>query len=127
VATKIVIVDDDRVTLAVIEKALILDGFWAFSAKDGEEGLELVKREKPDILISDMLIPKIHGIDLCKKVKESQGLKHTRVILMSAVYKKITYKDLISESGADDFIEKPVDLNTLKNKINKLLKDTDRE
>jgi len=54
VATKIVIVDDDRATLAVIEKALILDGFWAFSAKDGEEGLELVKREKPDILISDI-------------------------------------------------------------------------
>jgi len=124
---KIVIIDDDRITLAVIEKALILDGFWIYSAKDGEEGLELVKREKPDILISDMLIPKIHGIDLCKKVKESQELKHTRVILMSAVYKNITYKDLIRESGADDFMEKPVDLNTLKDKINKLLKGKDRE
>lgn len=126
-ARKIVIIDDDRITLAVIEKALILDGFWIYSAKDGEEGLELVKREKPDILISDMLIPKIHGIDLCKKVKESQELKHTRVILMSAVYKNITYKDLIRESGADDFMEKPVDLNTLKDKINKLLKGKDRE
>ncbi len=126
-ATKIAIVDDDRVTLAVIEKALILDGFWVYSAKDGEEGLALVKREKPDILISDILMPKIHGVDLCKKVKESQKLKHTRVILMSAVYKKITYKDLIRESGADDFIEKPVDLNTLKGKINKLLKDKNRE
>jgi len=127
VATKIVIVDDDRVTLAIIEKALIPAGFWAFSAKDGEEGLELVKREKPDILISDMLMPKIHGVDLCKKVKESHELKHTRVILMSAVYKKIAYKDLIWESGADDFMEKPVDLNTLKYKINKLLKDKNRE
>lgn len=126
-ATKIAIVDDDRVTLAVIEKALILDGFWVYSAKDGEEGLELVKQEKPDILISDMLMPKIHGVDLCKKVKESHELQHTRVILMSAVYKKIAYKDLIRESGADDFIEKPVDLNTLKGKINKLLKDKDRE
>ncbi len=126
-ATKIAIVDDDRVTLAVIEKALILDGFWVYSAQDGEEGLELVKREKPDILISDMLMPKIHGVDLCKKVKESHELKHTRVILMSAVYKKIAYKDLIRESGADDFMEKPVDLNTLKDKINKLLKDKDRE
>jgi DNA-binding response OmpR family regulator len=127
VATKIAIVDDDRVTLAVIEKALILDGFWVYSAQEGEEGLELVKREKPDILISDMLMPKIHGVDLCKKVKESQELKHTRVILMSAVYKKITYRDIISESGADDFIEKPVDLNDLKDRINKLLKDKDRE
>jgi len=127
VATKIAIVDDDRVTLAVIEKALILAGFWVYSAKDGEEGLELVKREKPDILISDILMPKIHGVDLCKKVKESQKLKHTRVILMSGVYKKITYKDLIRESGADDFMEKPVDLNDLKDRINKLLKDKDRE
>ena len=126
-ATKIAIVDDDRVTLAVIEKALILDGFWVYSAQDGEEGLELVKRDKPDILISDMLMPKIHGVDLCKKVKESHELKHTRVILMSAVYKKIAYKDLIRESGADDFMEKPVDLNTLKDKINKLLKGKDRE
>jgi len=127
VATKIAIVDDDRVTLAVIEKALILDGFWVYSAQDGEEGIALVKRENPDILISDMLIPKIHGVDLCKKVKESQELKHTRVILMSAVYKKITYRDIISESGADDFIEKPVDLNDLKDRIKKLLKDKDRE
>jgi len=126
-ATKIVVIDDDRVTLAVIEKALILAGFWIYSAKDGEEGLELVKQEKPDILISDMLIPKIHGIDLCKKVKESQELKHTRVILMSAVYKKMTYKDLIRESGADDFIGKPVDLDDLKDRINKLLQDKDRE
>jgi len=46
---------------------------------------------------------------------------------MSAVYKNITYKDLIRESGADDFMEKPVDLNTLKDKINKLLKGKDRE
>jgi len=127
VATKIAIVDDDRVTLAVIEKALILDGFWVYSAQDGEEGIALVKRENPDILISDMLIPKIHGLDLCKKVKESPELKHTRVILMSAVYKKITYRDIISESGADDFIEKPVDLNDLKDRIKKLLKDKDRE
>lgn len=126
-ATKIVLVDDDRVTLAVIEKALILDGFWVYSAQDGEEGLELVKREKPDILLSDMLMPKIHGADLCKKVKESQELKHTRVILMSAVYKKITYRDIIRESGADDFIGKPVDLPDLKDRINKLLKDKDRE
>ncbi len=87
----------------------------------------MVKREKPDILISDMLMPKIHGVDLCKKVKESHELKHTRVILMSAVYNKITYRDIISESGADDFIEKPVDLNDLKARINKLLKDKDRE
>jgi len=127
VATKIAIVDDDRVTLAVIEKALILDGFWVYSAQDGEEGIALVKRENPDILISDMLMPKIHGVDLCKKVKESQELKHTRVILMSAVYKKITHRDIIRESGADDFIEKPVDLNDLKDRINKLLKDKDRD
>ena len=126
-ATKIAIVDDDRVTLAVIEKALILDGFWVYSAQDGEEGIALVKRENPDILISDVLIPKIDGVDLCKKVKESQELKHTRVILMSAVYKKIIYRDIISESGADDFIEKPVDLNDLKDKIKKLLKDKDIE
>jgi len=126
-ATKIVIVDDDRVTLAVIEKALILAGFWIYSAKDGAEGLELVKREKPDILISDMLLPKIHGVDLCKIVKESPELKATLVILMSAVYKKITSKDLIMESGADDFIGKPVYLDDLKDRINKLLKDKDRE
>ena len=126
-ATKIVVIDDDRVTLAVIEKALILAGFWIYSAKDGEEGLELVKREKPDILISDMLLPKIHGVDLCKIVKESPELKATLVILMSAVYKKMTYKDLIRESGADDFIGKPVDLDDLKDRINKLLQDKDRE
>jgi len=118
---KIVLIDDDRVTLAMLEKTLILRGFWVYSAKDGAEGYELVKREKPDILITDMLIPKIHGLDLCKKIKESSELKHTKVILMTAVYKGIALRREAKECMADDFIEKPINLKDMISRINKLL------
>lgn len=126
---KIVIIDDDRVTLAMLEKVLIMRGFWVYSAKDGAEGYELVKREKPDVLITDMLIPKIHGLDLCKKIKESSELNHIKVILMTAVYKGITLRREAMECMADGFMEKPVDIKDMISRIYKLLniEEADKE
>jgi len=120
-SNKIVIVDDDRITRAILEKALIIRGFWVYSAKDGAEGYELVKREKPDLLISDMLIPKIHGLDLCRKIKESPDLRDVKIILMTAVYKNIALIQEAKASGADEFIEKPLNIENVIKLINKLL------
>ena len=120
---RIVIVDDDKVTLSMLEGILATHGYVVFSSQDGAEAFELVQKEKPDVLISDMLIPKIHGLDLCKKVKEDPGLKQTKVILMTAVYKGIPFKGEIKDCGADDSVEKPLDTHALLVKIEKLLKN----
>ena len=107
---KIVVIDDDRVTLTMLETFLKKQGFQVAAAQDGETGFALVQHERPDIVITDMLIPKVHGIDLCQKIKSDDGLKHTAVILMTAVYKGLAFKQDVNEAGADFCIEKPLDM-----------------
>lgn len=119
---KIVVIDDDRITLTMLEMVFSRLGFQVFSAQDGAEGYELVQKEKPDILISDMLLPKIHGTELCKKIKETPELKQTKVILMTAVYKGPSFRFEARDCGADDFIEKPLDMKDLLSRIDKFLK-----
>lgn len=118
---KILIIDDDRVTLTMLEMILSRHGYQVLSAKDGAEGLELAAKEKPGAVISDMLIPKIHGLELCTKIKQNPQLKDIKVILMTAVYKGTSFQFEAKNSGADHFIEKPIDTNELLDKLDKLL------
>lgn len=126
-SVKIVIVDDDRATRALLERSLIQRGFWVYSAKDGEEGFELISMEQPDLVISDMLMPKIHGVDLCKTVKSTPELGNTKVIMMTGVYKGRFGLEEAFDSGADYFITKPIDVENLTKKIFELLKIDEEE
>lgn len=118
---KILIIDDDKVTLTMLEMILSRHGYKTYSAMDGAQGLEITTREKPDAVISDMLIPKIHGLELCAKIKQDPQLNKMKVILMTAVYKGATFHLEAKASGADHFIEKPIDTNGLLNKLEELL------
>lgn len=117
---KIVVADDDRVTLQMLCHVLADNSFYVYSAQDGQAALELVKKEKPDILISDLVLPKLDGVALCKKVKEDPELSRTRVIMMTAVYKGSAFRPLTRDCGADDYIEKPINSTILLEKIYKL-------
>jgi len=119
---KIVVAEDDRSTLAFLEKTLILRGFWVYGTRDGEEAFEVIKKEIPDLVISDMLMPKLHGLDLCMKIKESPELSHIKVILITGVYPgSIGQREALSH-GADSFIIKPIDQDRLVNRIFELLR-----
>jgi len=118
---KIILVDDDRVTLTMLQMILLKQGFEVITAENGQAGLKLVQKLHPDILITDMLIPKIDGLSLCKKIKESPELAKTKVIVMTAVYKGIPFRHEAQESGAEAFVEKPVDTKELMAKIKALL------
>ena len=126
-STKIVIVDDDRATLALLERNLIMRGFWVYSAKDGEEGFELINKEHPDLVISDMLMPKIHGVDLCKTIRATPELKKTKIIMMTGVYKGRFGLEEAFDSGADYFVTKPLNMDNLLKKIFELLKIDEEE
>jgi CheY-like chemotaxis protein len=117
---KILLIDDDRVTLTMLEMTLTRHGYLTLNAVDGAEGFEIALKEKPDAVISDMLIPKIHGLELCAKIKQDPQLKEIKVILMTAVYKGAAFQFEAKESGADFFIEKPIDTNELLNKLEEL-------
>jgi DNA-binding response OmpR family regulator len=118
---KIVVAEDDRSTLAFLEKTLILKGFWVYGTRDGQEAFEAVKEEMPDLVISDMLMPKLHGLDLCSKIKESPELQHIKVIMITGVYPgSLGQREALSH-GADSFIVKPVDPDRLVDRIFELL------
>jgi len=110
---KVVVVDDDRKIIILLEKALTEKGFQVFSAVEGTKALELVKKERPALLISDILQPGIDGISLCQEVKQDPELGDIAVILMTGVYKQASFKTEMN-CKPDAFIEKPLDINQLK-------------
>jgi CheY-like chemotaxis protein len=117
---KVLIIDDDKVTLTMLEMILSRHGYHTLSAQDGEEGLEIATKHKPDVVISDMLIPKMHGLELCAKIRQDPQLKATGIILMTAVYKGAAFHFEAKDCGADYFIEKPIDTNGLLRKLDEL-------
>jgi two-component system alkaline phosphatase synthesis response regulator PhoP len=114
---KVVVVDDDEKVITLIEKILIKNGFQVFSALEGQKALELVRREKPDILITDILLPGIDGVELCKAVKHNPETTDIKVILITGVYNQASFQ-LEMNCRADGFIEKPIDINKLSRLVN---------
>lgn len=119
-SNKVVVVDDDPKVVMLLESTLQKLGFEVFSAGNGNIALELIKKEKPHLVISDMLIPGMHGVELCRAIKSDDELSDTPVILITAVYGKRDYASGDMEAGADAFIEKPIDVKMLSNIIGKL-------
>lgn len=117
----IVLVDDDKVTLRLLEHMLEKAGFEIFTASDGSEAWKLIQEKSPHIVISDILIPQLDGFALTKKIKQDPQLKNVKVILMSAVYKDQKFRADIREAGADYFIVKPVDTKDLLVVLKKIL------
>ena len=117
---KALVVDDDIKVVLIVESVLKDLGFEVESAGDGTIAYDMIKKNKPDLLISDMLIPGIHGIELSQKIKDDPELQDIAVVLMTAVYKKTDYMSTSMDSKADAYIDKPIDVKNLVNVISKL-------
>ncbi len=87
-----------------------------------QKAMELVKKEKPVLLISDILQPGIDGVGLCQSIKEDPQLEDIKVILMSGVYKQASFRREMMGTPPDGFIEKPLDVQQLENLVEKTLK-----
>lgn len=116
---KAVIVDDDLLTIDMVKEVLIQLGFEVFTAEDGNKGLELVKEKKPDLLILDLLLPGIHGIEVCKLVKKDDELGDIKIIVMSGVY--LEYNTRMELGGCSNaFIKKPFSVEDLEFKLKRI-------
>lgn len=80
---KILLVDDDAVLSRMFSTAFSNDGYVVETAMDGEEGLEKLKIFQPDLVITDIMMPRIDGIEFLKKIKEGKSSKNTKVIVMT--------------------------------------------
>jgi len=117
---KIVVIDDDKKVTIFLKKELEKLGNTVFTTDNGIDGLELINKVKPDLLICDMLIPGIHGSELSKKLKNDSDFINMKIILMTGVYKRISWL-LELKKWTDGFIEKPFEISKLLDLINKIM------
>ncbi len=117
---RIVAIDDDKKITVFLKKELEKSGNIVFTANNGTAGLELVKKKNPDLVICDMLIPGIHGAELARQLRADPLLTDLKIILMTAVYKKISWLVEL-KSLADGFLDKPFGIPQVTELINKVM------
>lgn len=113
---KILIVDDEAQLVELLLMVLDDGQSELLCAYDGEEALELVRRERPHVILSDVMMPRLNGQDLCRQIKADSELVHIPVILMSAMHRLDA-----SECGAEELIRKPFDIMTVRETVSRLL------
>ncbi|RLG34362.1 response regulator receiver protein [Methanosarcinales archaeon] len=121
--TKILIVDDELDTLLPLKRALEMEDFNVIEAQDGVEALEKVRSEIPDLLLLDLMLPKLNGFEVCQRLKKDDATNSIPIIMLTA---KGETSDKIKgiEIGADDYVTKPFDLAELKARIKAVLRRT---
>lgn len=114
---KILFIDDSPEMRQILERYLKTWGFDARGAADGEIGWELIQSDCPDMVITDWMMPRLDGVELCRRIRGAGLSKYVYIILLTARNVK---EDLLvgMEAGADDFVSKPFDKHELKARIN---------
>jgi len=123
---RILIADDDKVSLELLGRTLKNAGYEVLFAVNGLDAVERASKEKPEIVLMDGLMPKMHGFVACKTIKELED--PPKVVLLTGVYTKPTYKWEVKQTYlADGLLSKPFDRDVLLTLIEKLLLDLARE
>jgi DNA-binding response OmpR family regulator len=117
---KILIIDDDTQTTKLLEGIVALDGHKAVSVNNSASAVEVANSTLPDVILLDIMMPGINGIELCRIFHSTTELKHIPIIMVSALNDTGSQKDAFN-AGAKDFLTKPVLPKVLLNKINALM------
>ncbi|MEP7265928.1 MAG: response regulator transcription factor [Bacteroidota bacterium] len=121
---KILLVDDEPDILEFMEYNLKKEGYTVLSAKNGREALEIAKKEKPSLIILDIMMPEMDGIETCRQIRSFPSLKHTLIAFLTA--RNEEYSQLAGfEVGADDYISKPIKPRIMISRIKALLRRAD--
>ena len=121
VTGKVLIADDDPGIVAVVEAVLNEEGFETFSALDGEETLEAVSSHRPDVVLLDLMMPHVDGLEVCRRIRSNPATSHMCVIMLTA--RTFPADKLMGlGTGADDYITKPFDPVDLATRIRAAMK-----
>ena len=118
---KILVVDDEKRLIELIQVRLEAAGYRVITACNGEEGLEKAKNEKPDLIVLDIMMPKVDGFEVCRTLKNDPLYSHIPIILLSAMDTEEGFKTG-DELKADSYIVKPFEPTILLGRIESLLK-----
>ncbi len=118
---KILLVDDEPDIIEILSYSLENAGYTIFKAFDGLEAIKIAKQEIPDLIILDLMMPKINGIEACEIIRKTKSLENVLITFLSARAEDLT-KITALDSGADDYITKPIRPKVLLSKINSLFR-----
>ena len=117
---KVLVVDDEVYILHILDFILGAESYDVVTATNGEQALQKVRDEKPDLVILDIMMPKLDGYETCRMIKNDNATKHIPVILLTAKGREIDQK-LGREVGANDYITKPFSPNKLIERVQAIL------
>jgi len=118
---KILLVDDETDVLDFMKYNLEKEGFWVYTARDGMEAIQLAKKVQPQLIILDLMMPKLDGIETCREMRTMPELKTTLIAFLTA--RDEDYSQIAGfEVGADDYITKPVKPRVFVSRIRALLR-----
>jgi len=120
---RILVVDDEIYIVHILDFSLGMEGYEVITALDGEQALERLKKDRPDLIVLDIMMPKLDGYEVCKAIKSNPETRHIPVILLSAKGRNVDQK-MGYDVGADDYITKPFSPRKLVERINQLLGQT---
>jgi two-component system alkaline phosphatase synthesis response regulator PhoP len=121
VKQKILIVDDEPDILELIEYNLKKEGYQVYLASNGQEGINIAKKVHPDLIILDIMMPKMDGIEACRLMRAIPEFKNTFMVFLTA--RSEEYSEIAGFNvGADDYIAKPIKPRALVSRINAILR-----
>jgi len=121
-AKKVLIVEDNDLNMKLFQDLLEVHNIDTVETKNGNEAVELARKEKPDLILMDIQLPEISGLDVTKMLKEDDELKHIPVIAVTAFAMKGD-EEKIREGGCEDYISKPISVTNFLEVIQKHLDD----
>jgi DNA-binding response OmpR family regulator len=118
---KILVADDDEAGRLLLSRILSSAGYEIIQAENGEQALELFRKQKPDLIITDMNMPVMDGFDLAGIIREDPDSAHIPIIFISAMYKDVESKVRAMDIGGNEYLTQPLDRDELLYKVKAMM------
>ena len=119
---KVLVVDDDKTIRFMVVHALTKGGHQVIEAENGEQGLQMAKAERPDLVLLDVMMPGLSGMDVCSQLKNDPDTKSIPIFMLTGKTQIQDIEEALA-AGADNYISKPIDPNRLMRVIEVKLKN----
>ena len=121
---KVLVIEDDELMIKALEFRLKKDGYDVYLARDGAQGIEMLSKTLYDLVITDIMMPFVSGLEVVSHIKNDPEIKNTPVIVLSSIGLERVLLEAF-ELGGDDFIIKPFNLGELVSRVRKFVNPTD--